>query len=259
MKEVEAPKTKRSLNNATQDTCPWSSTANDKDTARIERAARTRQKPPPSYLGAAGSGAPKSDSGNVLKKDAPTPELDSLQDTLPSVQKSEGAPTHHSETNDGSAKDEEEERREIIQHCLAEGLSEERIMEVLDEWHSEKMCRGYSEKTSTLQPRDFEASGKAQSSSLAASRQAKAKKALSFGPSDKEIVDVLQDYSKENLTPPITPPQNLTLAAKRALSKEASEASLGSFDSGRSRAAFLHSRSQADAAKSKNRGGAGIF
>ena len=37
--------------------------------------------------------------------------------------------------------------------------------------------------------------------SLAANRQAKAKKSLSVGPTDEEIVDVLNDYSKENQTP----------------------------------------------------------
>jgi hypothetical protein len=87
----------------------------------------------------------------------------------------------------------------------AEGLDEDKIMEILEEWQCEKMCRNFREKES--QPRQEITDPHRRSPngiSLAASRQAKAKKVLSFGPSDKEIVDVLQDYSKENLTPPQT-------------------------------------------------------
>merc|ERR1711879_180653 len=73
--------------------------------------------------------------------------------------------------------DDEQERREIIQQCLASGLEEDRIMEILEEWQCEKMCRNFREKEQKeLQPRQEKAGPQRTSpngTSLAASRQAK--------------------------------------------------------------------------------------
>merc|ERR1719158_100285 len=108
-------------------------------------------------------------------------------------------------------------------------------------------------------PEAFPPKAAAPTSSLAAKRQAKAmtKKSLSFGPSDEEIVSVIQ----EHMTPPDTPPDaNPTaLAAKRAKARDVQTTTIGSFDSDRSRSAFLQSQQQAAACRSKNRASQGIF
>lgn len=302
--EVLPPKPRRA--HQTVDTCPWGSQANDKDTARpdmhtarLADAARRRQRPSPKNYGAAGSGAPKLPAlvGEGLSVQGFPPAREEAAEAI-ATQK---PPTFLETLEPGAAgteflpgpEDEDEEQREqreIIQQCLAEGLGEDRILEILDEWANEKLVRRTQDRMDPAPQRanavpvvtdqtkmrtsgasaqgDTTSQGTGSSpagscSSLAASRQAKAKKSLSFGPSDAEVVDILKDYAKENLTPPesaLNSPSNaLSLAAKRKKDKEPSEASVGSFDSDKARAAYFQSRSQMDKMKNQNRVSSRIF
>jgi len=265
----EAPAAKREphVNKPSKDTCPWSSNASDKDSARLAEAARRRQVGSGGkFNGCAGSGAPK------VGAPAAAPERVEVAPGFGAQ-----APQAPMTFNDGvelSEDEEQEEQRELIQQCLAQGLDEEQILEMLDNWQNQKLIQATQDKLRAQQP---EAQGICahertarpngftpeplglSGASIAASRQAKAKKSLSFGPDDAEIVNVLKDYSKENLTPPESPPNSVTIAAKRQKDREPSEASLGAFDSTKSRAAYLQSKAQMDAAKNKNRQSPGIF
>jgi len=306
-------------------TCPWGTEANDLDSARLADAARRRQRDSPKNFGAAGSGAPKlppsmgeagipanlskcfpgqplmgepeagfpaqnaqlaEEAADMTQRPGPQPTSDTLASNAGGA---EFAPV-------GDDEDEEQrEQRELIQHCLAEGLEEDQILEILDEWQNQKLIQRTQERMHPEQPQEVaEPKGSDQASSLAASgtslaasRQAKAKKNLSFGPTDEEIVGVLQDFAKENQTPPEAPPnslgleiagnslrancggpnslgleiggQSVSLAAKRKKDREASEASVGSFSETKSRAAYLQSKQQLDAVKRKNALSSGIF
>jgi len=274
--EVLPPKQRRSPTSS--NTCPWGTGVQDRDSTKLADAARKRERVSPKNYGAAGAGAPKmfSVTGQavVSQNTPPAAELTQKFDQAdlmgfgPGQRREEQfadvAPASYGEgAEEAPAEDaDEEEQRNIIQHCLAEGLSEEQIMEILDDWQNQKLVRNTQDKLSD-QPRPVAealvSSGPSGGSTLAASRQAKASKGLSFGPSDAEVVDILKDFSKENLTPPESPPNCLTIAARRKKEKEPSVASVGSFDSEKSRAAYFQSKAQMDAVKNKNRCGAGIF
>lgn len=181
----------------------------------------------------------------------------------------------------GSVEEEDQdalEQRDLIQQCLAQGLSEPEIMEMLEEWENHKLIQKTQAKMGAdlAQPDQAQAppalgvSGKAlaetssfgvSGTSLSARRQAQAKvKKASFGPSDEEISGVLTQYAKENLTPPESPSEGgLSLAAMRKKAREPSEASYATVDSEKSRAAYLQAKNQADAVKNKNRTSSGIF
>jgi len=200
---------------------------------------------------------------------------------------------HHDGDEDES--EDQVEQRELIQHCLAEGLDEEQIMEMLEQWQNDKLLAKTREKMANMPPAPVaqpkfrpapahekivaQAAEQPEASpgvpfgqlgmavggtSVAASRMVKGKKSLSFGPTDEEIVDVLQDYAKENLTPPesegSTPTgQGVSLAAKRAKDKQPSEAAVGVFSADKSSVAYFDSRKQMDAIKNKNRQASRIF
>jgi len=241
-----------------RDTCPWSSNANDKDSARLADAARRRHKGSPTNEGRAGAGAPK-----PAPKMFPREEPGAVAEQKEVTQRMESCP-QPADCIDDEEQD-REEQKEIINQCLAEGLDEDRILEILDDWQNEKLIRRTQER---MQPKAAAQPSRAApqpealgvcGASLAASRQAKASKSLSFGPSDEEIVGVLKEYTKENMTPPESPPSNLSLAAKRAKERQCSEASVGSFDTDKSRAAYMQSKIQRDAVKNKQRLSPGIF
>lgn len=257
--EVQQPTLKKMVGKIPESKCPWGADVNDRDSVKLADAARRRQLPSPKNYGAAGSGAPK--GGPAAQTFAPVKdEFAEVTQKLDVVRPDVAL---------ASGDDEDKEQREIIQQCLAEGLSEDSINEILDQWQNNKLLQLTQKRLQMEQPQSFAAPKLANDpqcrtsgNSLAANRQAKAKKSLSLGPSDEEIVDVLNDYSKENQTPidsGSNTPTLLTLAAKRAKDREASEAAFGSFDSEKSRAAYFHSKSQADAVKNKNRLGSGIF
>jgi hypothetical protein len=175
---------------------------------------------------------------------------------------------------DDEDEQDKEEQRELIQHCLAEGMDEDKILEVLDDWQNAKLLRKTEENMKLQQgqaarqpqrvsqePLQQEALGVC-GNSLAANRQAKAVKSLSFGPSDEEIVGVLNEYTKDNMgTPPQaeSPPKAVSLADRRKKDREASEAAVGGFDADKSRVAYLESKKQMDAVKAKQRVSSGIF
>jgi len=281
----QASKPSKSSATAQRNTCPWGSDAKDMDSARLADAARRRQRPSPKNFGAAGAGAPK--LPRAIHENEASQAAASLQgEILEVTQRMESEPvpsmgplaqsnTEPAFVDEDGEDEDQREQREIIQQCLAEGLGEDQIMEILDSWQNSKLVQHTQERLQSdqhhtaIEPQpnasSLQASAQSQApfgapgASLAASRQAKAVKSLSFGPSDEEIVDVLKDYSKENLTPPESPPNATTLAARRKKEKEVSEASVGGFDSDKSRAAYLQSKSQMDAVKNKNRISSGIF
>lgn len=290
--EAPLPKTKRSVNKTPQSTCPWGPTTNDMHTAQLQKAADRRQRGSPKNYGAAGSGAPKASPlmsvGMTVAQNCgdipPRARDEGAENTqrmepaaMPCMQpfptdsamSGEGAPMPGAGGDDDDEDEEQQEQREIINQCLAEGLSEDKILEILEEWSSQKLVertreRLQAEQAAVADPSsaDQEALGSSRrgsGSSITANRQAKAKKSLSFGPMDEEIVGVLKDFSKENLTPPESPPNSLGLAAKRKKEREISEAKVGSFDEEKSRAAYLETKKQMDAVKNKNRLSSGIF
>jgi len=305
--EAQQPKNRRSNSNSRSDrsTCPWGADAKDGDSARLADAARRRNRGSPKNNGAAGSGAPKLPTGGLLERvgfpsnEAPAP-AEATQRLAPEDRPIGGwgqpapAPSGGgAEFVPGGPDDDDDqdaaEQREIIQHCLSQGLGEEEILEMLEQWQNDKLLAKTRERMDReaaplpkagaqpkmqprAQPKAFhpqqavaqpEALGiSVGGTSLAASRMAKGKKSLSFGPADEEIVDILQDYAKENLTPPdsqASTPNSVSLAAKRKKDKETSVAAVGAFDSDKSRAAYVQSRNQMDAVKNKNRNSQGIF
>lgn len=278
--EVPSSKPRKMITKDTRDTCPWSSSANDKDSVRLADAERRRQRPSPSNFGRAGAGAPKPPPQMFPRTepaDAAQPAM-AQREAVDVTQKLEPCPQPAAVAGDIDEEEQDrEEQREIIQQCLAEGLSEERILELLEEWQNEKLIRQTQERMQREQGQSMAAAQPSVAASrnagpqpdalglgvcgasVAATRQAKASKALSFGPSDQEIVGVLNEYTKENMTPPDSPPNAVSLAAKRAKDRQPSEASVGSFNTDKSRAAYLQSKNQAEAVKNKQRMGPGIF
>lgn len=295
--EVTAPANKRSNSRSKQDTCPWSANANDKDSVRLAEAARRRQTEKPKPYGCAGSGAPKLPTGGPVGYNAApaetTQRLEIDDRPIGGWGQPAMAPSMGGEEMGPGAEDEDPdqvEQRALIQHCLAEGLDEEQIMEMLEQFQNDKLLQQTREKMEMMergpqqsmpqskaaaQPKRMPAQAAPQpqqpeglglaigGTSVAASRMAKAKKSLSFGPNDEEIVDVLQDYAKENRTPPesqlSTPTNSLSLAEKRKKDKEPSVAALGAFDADKSRAAYMQSKAQMDKVKARNGVGSSIF
>lgn len=263
----EEPAKGKKLGTRPQDTCPWSASANDKDSKRLADAARMRQKPLPSHQGCAGSGAPKIPPKMLPREEAAAVAENAFIPQMSQQQASNEAAEATLKVESfqgGGDEDEQDEQREIIQQCLAEGLSEERIMEILDEWQNSKLMQITADRMKREQPAANPFQGAPQheafgvcGTSVAASRQAKASKSLAFGPSDEEIVGVLKDYKKENITPQSGSPSSVSLAAKRAKDREHSGAAIGSFDTDLSRAAYLESKSKM--AQNKQRLSSGIF
>jgi len=274
--EAPAAKPKKLLGNGDRSTCPWSANALDKDSERLQDAARRRQKPSPSNQGRAGAGAPK-----MFGRDAPfgvdapaavperaLPNRDAAAAAaFAAVQQPGYAPAEFTQRmdpcpqqTDGDDEDEQdkEEQRELIQHCLAEGMDEDKILEVLDDWQNAKLLRKTEENMKRQQGQALGVCG----NSLAANRQSKAAKSLSFGPSDEEIVGVLNEYTKDNMgTPPQaeSPPKAVSLADRRKNARQPSEAAVGGFDADKSRVAYLESKKQMEAVKAKQRVSSGIF
>jgi len=329
--QAAAPTANRRSNSRSKaDTCPWGDASNDADSKRLAEAARRRTKESPKHFGAAGSGAPKPPTGGLLQRPVMEQPVETTQrlsaedrpiggwaQPPPCAMPEEGMCMDMgqqqqrmgqqqqmgqqqmgqmgAEQPDGDEDEDQVEQRELIQHCLAEGLDEEQIMEMLEQWQNDKLLAKTREKMERMPPAPVaqpkfrpapahqkivaEAAEQPQASlgvpfgqlgmavggtSVAASRMVKGKKSASFGPTDEEIVDVLQDYAKENLTPPesggSTPTgQGMSLAAKRAKDKQTSEAATGGFNSDKASAAYFESRKQMDAIKNKNRQASRIF
>jgi len=258
---------------AQNDTCPWGASAIDADSRRLAEAAARRQRPSPSNAGRAGSGAPK-----MFTRREDTSAAAASADLAADVTLKGGdelAMQANPEEAYGAEYDDDgldkEEERMIIQKCLQEGMDEDGIMQVLDEWQNaklieltqKKMQHGQALQAKPAASRQTAPEGLGvQGSSVAASRQARSDKQSQFGPSNEEIMGVLNDYSKENTTPPESPPNALTIAGKRAKDRDvfnATKPNAGTLDQEKSRAAYLASKAQMDAAKSKQRMSSGIF
>lgn len=282
--QAKASSGRRSLSNTPKDTCPWSASGSgqDGDSIAIQNAARRRHRPPPSNEGCAGHGAPRAPSrerdmmpAQRLMPEASCRAPSRERDAQPAQRDAPSQQMGQELGGCGPTADEDdaEERNMLIEKCLAHGLDDEQIIGVLEEHKRQKMQAKleqmqqeqvsqpeqfqHMEEQQTALPETFPP--KAAPTSLAAKRQAKAaaKKSLSFGPSDEEIVSVIQ----EHMTPPDTPPDAgpTSLAAKRAKARDVSTTTIGSFDSDRSRSAYIQSQQQAAACRSKNRASQGIF
>lgn len=281
--------------------------AADGDTASLARAERLRQRPPHGYQGAAGSGAPRSQAVQQdafpaqlempgLPPRAPglpprspprsPPRAPGLPPRVPSRERDAfpaqleapcADPVASELTHDPDA----QERADLIEKCLAHGLTDEEIEGVLREHMFQKMVeqeekeREEREKAPTLSnssvaarliaksqeslPPEYQKelaqapqeappsppSFKPRSSSVAAKRQAKAAslKSVSFVPSDEEIVGILtDDHVRRTPSPQMGEPAS-------APTKPATDAA----------AAYLQSKQQAAASKNRNRNGSTIF
>jgi len=251
----ESARSQRSTRRESHNTCPWGSVANDAHSEQLAAAQRRREKATPSFMGAAGSGAPKmSDPLNkhfdehalAHQAEPPAPTKASIPGGM------NGAPQVLNEQDFESVQveDDEDERNQIIQQCLSEGLEEDQIMEILDQWHCSKMVEKVRAKQNAQQPAsELERTGMAQGT----------KKCVTINPNDSEI----SGCAKENMTPfdafPNSNDEFLSLAAKRSKAKQASEASIGSFGSDGARSEYFKNKSAVEAARAKARGGAGIF
>jgi hypothetical protein len=140
-----------------------------------------------------------------------------------------------------------QERADLIEKCLAHGLSDEEIEGVLREHMFAKMVEqeerershgGYKAAAPEEAPPAECKFEPRKPPSVAAKRQAKAAslKSVSFGPSDEEIAGILEDHARQTPSP-------------QAQGKPVDEA----------RAAYLQSKQQALAAKNRNRNGSTIF
>lgn len=254
----ESARSQKSTRRGSHDTCPWGTVANDSHSVQLAAAQRRREKATPSFMGAAGSGAPrmfdplnKHFDEHALPYQAEPPA--STDASIPGGM--HGAPQVLNEQDFDSVhvEDDEDERNQIIEKCLSEGLEEDQIMEILDQWHCAKMVEKVRAKQNEQQPTsELERTSMAQST----------KKCVTINPNDSEIGNTLQSCAKENMTPLDAYPNHaefLSLAAKRSKDKQASEASIGSYKSDGARSEYFKNKSVVDAAKAKARGGSGIF
>lgn len=322
----------RSRRPPAQNTCPWGDSGKaDSDSASLARADRLRQRPPVGYQGAAGSGAPRNQStkqigyiSEAVSKDSLPAMHQSLEDSFPAqrdMPPSMPPRMPSRERNDHAGYDatsaqrdvshadpvaselacdpDAQERADLIEKCLAHGLSDEEIEGVLREHMFQKMMEQEEKERAAAahqaaapapqaaapapaQPAassvasrliskaqdEFSAEYKQELThaqqaapppecafeprkpvSVAAKRQARANslKSVSFGPSDEEIVGILE----HGRTPS---PQSSEPAA--AQMKPGARDCHGATDA---RTAYLQAQQQAAASKNRNRGGQGIF
>lgn len=279
--ERSSSKSRRSNSSSrTKNTCPWSDNAPDGDSASLARAEKLRQRPPVGFHGCAGSGAPK--PPRAPERDSYPAQPDMLhsfpvdKDSFPAQRD-----MAHTEpvASDMSGDPDAQERADLIEKCLAHGLTDEQIEGVLREHMFQKMMEKEAEadmiaahQTSTMAANSI---GKSQmtggdmplvkpaNSSVAAKRQAnaQAKKSTSFGPSDEEIAGILE--VGRTTSPPMHAYENKpsTMEMKNGKAKEVAKSgfNLGHHSEQDSRAAYLESQRTAAAVKARNRGGTGIF
>jgi len=181
--KVPAPTSSRRSNSRSgADTCPWGGASNDADSKRLAEAARRRTKESPKHYGAAGSGAPKPPKGGLLQRPGMEQPVEVTQrlsaedrpiggwaQPPPCAMPEEGmvmdmgrqhmgqqrqmgqmGAEHHDGDEDES--EDQVEQRELIQHCLAEGLDEEQIMEMLEQWQNDKLLAKTREKMANMPP-----------------------------------------------------------------------------------------------------------
>lgn len=210
---------------STQDTCPWGDQRdNDLHSKALASAAKKRQ---PGGPGAVPWGV---DQKDVARR--PHAPQDLLQSPWGLDQATHAQrPTARQDPSGDCEPDEEAEAAErmaIIGKCIDQGLSEEETYSVLEEHELQKKLQ-----REQAAPRGMGAPLK-EASFVADKRQQQPRDASS------------------NRT-------SLSLADRRAKIREASEASVGGFDQNDARQANLQSQQAATAAKSRNRGGSGIF
>lgn len=234
-------------------TCPWegASGPTDRDSRVLADAEQRRNRGAVAkFDGCAGGGAPK-----------PKPRQDLTPQSANGQNMNPQSANEYPEEDDGDiaqaalgengGDNEHAEIRGIIDRCLENGLDRDQINEVLEEYQAMKMV----EKKKEEQERTIRAPpSKPQQMSVAAQRQNKMM-AQHNGPSDQEIGNILLTH-----TPPETPDGvSSSLVEKRNKARNASEASVASYQSDKSRAAYVQSQQDAAIAKNKNRLGSGIF
>lgn len=278
--ERSSSKSRRSNSSSrTKNTCPWSdsSEVTDGHSVSLARAEKLRQKPPVGYQGCAGSGAPK--PPRAPERDSYPAQPDKSysfpveKDCFPAQR--DMAHTEPAAV-DMSCDPDAQERADLIEKCLAHGLTDEQIEGVLREHMIQKMMEKEAEsaahQTSTMAANSI---GKSQmpdgdmppmkpaNSSVAAKRQAKAqaKKSISFGPSDEEIAGILEVGRTPSPSMLAFENKPSTMETKNGKSKQVATSgfNLGCHSEQDSRAAFLESQQKAAAAKARNRSGMGIF
>jgi len=249
----------------------------DRDSASLARAEKLRQKAPVEFQGCAGSGAPK--PPRAPERDSYPAQRDFKaasavkQDPYPAYQDSYPAqqdmPCTEPVASDMSYDPDAQERADLIEKCLAHGLTDEEIEGVLREHMEQKMMekeKQVEERVAKAAARMMEhdaAPVKPASSSVASKRQAKAmnKKSTSFGPSDEEIAEIIE--IGRTPSPEMNHLQNIPTMMKmkneKAKQVAASGYNVGSHSEQDSRAAYLASQQTAAAAKARNRNGSGIF
>jgi len=255
-------KTRKSVGPAPKETCPWGPAGpSDVDTIKREnaaqRSAHAAQRQRQGKMGAAGSGAPKASAvtkvdGDVVKATA----------TLNLAEDQEIGWVLHTVDNPDP---DDVERAELIERCLSKGLDHDQVVEVLEEYHAHKMVQQTRkhQQQELQQRRQQEPRPTLQDDCVATKRMvraAKEKNNLAVGPSDEEIIGIIQDNApRTDVSVHGADNAPITLVAKRAQAKEASNASVGCFDTDSSRNAYFQSQQQASAVKNKNRLGSGIF
>merc|ERR1712224_224493 len=165
----------------TKNTCPWSDSSDvtDGHSASLARAEKLRQRPPVGYHGCAGSGAPKPPR-------APERDLHPAQPDMPHsfpVEKdsfpSQRDTAHTEPVALGMSCDPDaQERADLIEKCLAHGLTDEQIEGVLREHMFQKMMEQEEAERAAQAPLPKTPAAtappvKPATSSVAAKRQAK--------------------------------------------------------------------------------------
>lgn len=208
---------------STQNTCPWGDQRdNDQDSKALASAAKKRQ---PGGLGVAPWGVDQKD----LARRSPVAQGLQSPWAVEQVAHARLPPAPQDPPGDGEPDEEAEaaERMAIIGKCMDQGLSDEETYGVLEEHEFQKTLRREQAAQRGGAPAK-------EASLVAGKRQQQPHDASSCRTS-------------------------LSLAERRAKTREASEASVGGFDENHARQANLQSHEAAAAAKSRNRGGQGIF
>jgi len=261
--DMDGPSHARKHQNvANHNTSPWSGDVRDADSERlggiVQKSEVKTQRMKAGYVGSAGSGAPKTGSSPASREQevpaAPDFEGRSFGEDHLHVDEDSGGFIPCNEDDDT------EERHQLIRQCIENGLSDDQISEVLDEFHNGKMLEKSRRKLEQQQAQQQAAPLQATSKSVAARRMSKSKEpmSVSFGPSNEEIVGIIREHTPQ-LSPSAENAPPISLAAKREKAKAVGLPSVGKFNSDESRACFLQGHQQAANAKSKNRLGSGIF
>lgn len=129
------------------------------------------------------------------------------------------------------------ESRMIIEACIARGLDDEQIAEILKQHKHRKMQARMKEQRARMKEHLRPASS--------ASRCSESKRSEISAAAQSHVMDAAPSYG--------------ILADKRAKSKETSVAMIGSFDFRKSQADYIEAQQQAAAARNRNNTGAGIF